>query len=701
MAAGTNHNVAMVQVMQNRTVVDHQMVAWGYNDHGQLGNGDTFNRDYPVYVLSSKEPEVRLGQVVSVYAGGNSSGALLANTAPSAAASKAYLTGNTNLLYLWGANNNYQLGDGTDTDRTLPVRVLKGATHNNASLASDSNYNGYFNRTVDLSLSNSYTMAVQDTGMVFGWNSNTLNHLPDQVGHRDTNALEFATAYLYEQGKTDPVKRYVMESQINTLPAGEENNPLGFSLNMNWNQYMRISLDNVIARMNHGFNLRNADGSMDDIKSNVADLVGSELSSNTDLFTVRVVNDYGTWAEIRPVTAANADEGTFGHGTLRLLDRELNIQSLYNVHIIPTAKTIEADNVVADKTYITSPKVVSGGNWTMALKADGTVWSWGYAGNTGHIAGYAYTNSNHYGGNYNYPIQNVGVSDMVDIATSSNGTSFGLKSDGTVWGWGNGFGNYGWDHNIYTDNEYQTYTGAVVQIGGVPEDSAVAIAASSNTLYILMRNGDVYTSTWYQPAQSDRAIYTWHWSTLIKSGYWDNVISISTNSNVSGVSFLRRDGMVLHDTLAITNADGSDNRTEDNFRRNVLDIARGSGHTLMLMEDNARIGAYGSGTNSSLLGIVGENGIIVDVNTGLGGIEVPDGKKLYITSVHAGANTSGLIGSLRDAGTGVSTAQDTAVPYIWGANILAALTAPSPPPCSPASTAAITGTWALRPRCGM
>ena len=193
MAAGTNHNVAMVQVMQNRTVVDHQMVAWGYNDHGQLGNGDTFNRDYPVYVLSSKEPEVRLGQVVSVYAGGNSSGALLANTAPSAAASKAYLTGNTNLLYLWGANNNYQLGDGTDTDRTLPVRVLKGATHNNASLASDSNYNGYFNRTVDLSLSNSYTMAVQDTGMVFGWNSNTLNHLPDQVGHRDTNALEFAT----------------------------------------------------------------------------------------------------------------------------------------------------------------------------------------------------------------------------------------------------------------------------------------------------------------------------------------------------------------------------------------------------------------------------------------------------------------------------------------------------------------------------
>ena len=92
----------------------------------------------------------------------------------------------------------------------------------------------------------------------------------------------------------------------------------------------------------------------------------------------------------------------------------------------------------------------------------------------------------------------------------------------------------------------------------------------------------------------------------------------------------------------------------------------------MLMEDNSRIGAYGSGTNSSLLGIVGENGIIVDVNTGLGGIEVPDGKKLYITSVHAGANTSGLIGSLRDAGTGVSTAQDTAVPYIWGANIVEA-----------------------------
>jgi len=64
---------------------------------------------------------------------------------------------------------------------------------------------------------------------------------------------------------------------------------------------------------------------------------------------------------------------------------------------------------------------------SLAVKADGTVWSWG---------------KNHYGqlgdgttkGHYR-PVQVVGLSDVISVA-AGNGYSLALKSDGTVWAWG-------------------------------------------------------------------------------------------------------------------------------------------------------------------------------------------------------------------------------------------------------------------------
>jgi uncharacterized repeat protein (TIGR02543 family) len=81
---------------------------WGGNGFGQLGDGSAINRSSPVFVDSTLVPmPAALADVVAITAGGNHTCALL--------------TGSR--VVCWGNNGNGQLGDGTTTNRTLPVQT--------------------------------------------------------------------------------------------------------------------------------------------------------------------------------------------------------------------------------------------------------------------------------------------------------------------------------------------------------------------------------------------------------------------------------------------------------------------------------------------------------------------------------------------------------------------------------------------------
>ena len=209
LATGTEHYMAMVRNADG----SHGVVAWGRNSEGQLGNNSTDPGRYPTYVLMTATQ--RLTNVVDIYAGGNSSAALVAHT-PSGTVNDTRGFA-TSLIYMWGANQNRQLGNGGIDNALLPGRVLRGTSHNDASL--NDNYQGYFNRVTDLSISDNYTLAVQNTGMVFGWNSSTVNAQPDQVGRRDVNELVVVTAELYENNTY--VKSFAVNTQLSNVGTAE------------------------------------------------------------------------------------------------------------------------------------------------------------------------------------------------------------------------------------------------------------------------------------------------------------------------------------------------------------------------------------------------------------------------------------------------------------------------------------------------
>jgi hypothetical protein len=97
-AAGEFHSLALLN--------DGRVLAWGSNEYGQLGDGTNTDSNVPVQVKGTGGSGA-INNVAAVAAGGFHSLALLKN----------------GTVLAWGNNESGQLGDGSNTDSTLPVTV--------------------------------------------------------------------------------------------------------------------------------------------------------------------------------------------------------------------------------------------------------------------------------------------------------------------------------------------------------------------------------------------------------------------------------------------------------------------------------------------------------------------------------------------------------------------------------------------------
>lgn len=99
-AAGLYHSLALSS--------DGLVFSWGRNAAGQLGDGSNSDRNVPVPVSAANRVISR--GVIAIAAGSNHSVALLQNR----------------MVATWGGNTSGQLGDGTTTNSNVPVRVATG-----------------------------------------------------------------------------------------------------------------------------------------------------------------------------------------------------------------------------------------------------------------------------------------------------------------------------------------------------------------------------------------------------------------------------------------------------------------------------------------------------------------------------------------------------------------------------------------------
>jgi len=113
--------------------------------------------------------------------------------------------------------------------------------------------------------------------------------------------------------------------------------------------------------------------------------------------------------------------------------------------------------------------------YSLALKSDGTVWAWGNNGN-GQLGDGTTTQRNS-------PVQVTGLTGVSAIAAGTF-HSLALKSDGTVWAWG-------WNHIGQLGEGITTEKHIPVQVTGLAGVSAIT-AGSSYSLALLKSDGTVW-----------------------------------------------------------------------------------------------------------------------------------------------------------------------------------------------------------------
>jgi alpha-tubulin suppressor-like RCC1 family protein len=192
-SGGTNWKQVSMGYHTGAIKTDGTLWMWGRNASGQLGNNGTAERSSPVQTVSegTNWKQVSCGYHTAAIKtdgtlwlwGNNINGQLGDNTATNKSSPVQTVSAGTNwkqisagyrhsaaiktdgTLWLWGRNNNGQLGDNTTTDRSSPVQTVSGGTNWKQVSVNLFGNNGHM------------SAAIKTDGTLWLWGTNTLGQL--------------------------------------------------------------------------------------------------------------------------------------------------------------------------------------------------------------------------------------------------------------------------------------------------------------------------------------------------------------------------------------------------------------------------------------------------------------------------------------------------------------------------------------------
>jgi len=182
--AGANHTVALK--------TDGTVRAWGWNYHGQLGNGTWLNTfTTPVQVHGEGDVGFLSG-IVSVQGGSHHTVALKSDGS----------------VWAWGYNSAGQLGDGTTTERHTPVQV-----HGEDDL-------GFLTDVCMIRVGNYHNVALKTDGTVWAWGYNNHGQLGDGTTVSSSTPVQVLDCDRLHFSRVRGADDVVFLSDITAIAAG-------------------------------------------------------------------------------------------------------------------------------------------------------------------------------------------------------------------------------------------------------------------------------------------------------------------------------------------------------------------------------------------------------------------------------------------------------------------------------------------------
>jgi alpha-tubulin suppressor-like RCC1 family protein len=474
---------------------DGTVWAKGLNGSGQLGNGGRASSDSYVQVSG-------LANIVSIAAEGSSSLALR----------------NDGTVWAWGLNGNHQLGDNTITNRFKPIQVqISGGT--------------YLNGIIAISGGEGFGMALTGTGGIWAWGENYNGQIGYSGGTDSSYAVPISSLSGVVAIACGGYHALAIKNDGSLWTWGSNNSGelgIGSSGTVNvYTPYQVPGLAGLIAisggggtyASDYSVAVKN-DGTVWSWGDNYYGQLGNGTVSGTITTPVQISNLTG----ITSVSSGHGGHalalksdgtawawgdngnGQLGNGTTNASYVPIQVSNLTGV----TAMAVGVSHNVAIKsdgtiwgwglntdgevgtagpaTQTATPTIVPGLTGTiiaisarkshaLALKSDGTVWTWNDT-TPGQISdGVTVTGSS-------LPIQITGLSNIIAVA-SGGYHNLALRNDGTVWSWGlNNYGQLG--------NGTTPLAQIPQQVTGIT-GTVTAIACSSYSSLALDSTGYVWT----------------------------------------------------------------------------------------------------------------------------------------------------------------------------------------------------------------
>ncbi|MEU5217581.1 hypothetical protein AB0G79_15465 [Streptomyces sp. NPDC020807] len=292
------------------------VLTWGSNYRGQLGDGNTAgSAAVPGRVCGNAVCTVPQGNVVQVAAGDGHSIALLAD----------------GTVLSWGNNESGQLGDGTSTSRTTPVRVC--AVDEPAPCAS------FLKGVVSVAVGDLHSLALLSDGTVVSWGS----ALVGRLGNGTDAGSQPSPGRVCEPFAIAPCTAYL--SNVTALGAGYQHT-------------LALRADGSVVSWGYNGNGQLGDGTTmpRPVPVNVLGLYGATSVAA------------GTFHSV----AATSDGSAYGWGVGPAVGHGSNAQTALPALVCDVGLTAPCS---AELTGVKS--VAAGSDHTLAARTDGTVLAWG------------------------------------------------------------------------------------------------------------------------------------------------------------------------------------------------------------------------------------------------------------------------------------------------------------------------------------